>query len=190
MTATTLASSPDVASSGSLRAAKILSEPLSEGHIGCLLRELTASWQPASNVANRRREHRFPCDLTASLAAVDNRGRILAGPPLSVRIKDVSLHGVGIVHPDPMPHRLVLLAFTTAEQHPVRLLVRLKWCRFKRVDVYESGGQILRVLEADERPDALHTGQSVPHAAAQESPVWDPPADSDQIEGEKYYEPK
>jgi hypothetical protein len=51
-----------------------------------------------------------------------------------------------------MAHRLVLLAFETAADGPVRLVVRLKWCRFKRADLYESGGQILRVLKPGEQP--------------------------------------
>lgn len=158
MTAMTPASSLDAASAVPFRALKILSEPPSEGHFGTLLRELTASWHPTSTVADRRREHRFRCDLSAALVPLDNKGRILAGVPLEVRVKDLSRHGVGIVHPDPMPYRLALLAFSTAENETVRLLIRLKWCRFKRANFYESGGQILRVLKAGESPLAAAGG--------------------------------
>jgi hypothetical protein len=49
-----------------------------------------------------------------------------------------------------MPHRLVLVAFESTNDGPVRLVVRLKWCRFKQAGVYESGGQILRVLQPGE----------------------------------------
>jgi hypothetical protein len=54
-----------------------------------------------------------------------------------------------------MPHRLVLLMFETPEKHQRRLVVRLKWCRFKRTDVYESGGQIVRAL----KPGESHTAE-------------------------------
>ena len=150
MTPTTPATSGDVASTHSLRAAKILPEPLSEGHLGALLHELTASWQPTSHVVERRREHRFPCDLPAILAPVDSRGKFQTGPELEVRLKDISRHGVGIMHSAPMPHRLVLLTVETVENQTVQLLARLKWCRFKRSGVYESGGQIVRVLDTGE----------------------------------------
>ena len=124
-----------------------------EGHIDNLLRSLTASWRPVSIVVERRGEHRQPCDLPAVLAPLDRRlGRIIAGAPLDVRVQDVSPHGVGITHLAPMAHRMALLEFETAADGPVRLVVRLKWCRFKRADLYESGGQILRVLRPGEEP--------------------------------------
>jgi hypothetical protein len=123
-----------------------------EGHIDTLLRSLTASWRPVSIVVERRGDHRQPCDLPAVLAPLDRYGRNVAGDPRDVRVQDVSPHGVGITHPQPMVHRLVLLAFETAADGPIRLVVRLKWCRFKRADLYESGGQILRVLRQGEEP--------------------------------------
>lgn len=120
-------------------------------HIDALVRELKASWHPLSTVADRRREHRIPCDLAATLVPLDEQGSNLAGESLGVRIKDVSQHGVGVGHVEPMPHCLVLLAFTTAGGEPVRLVVRLKWCRFKRTSGYVSGGQMVRVLRPDDK---------------------------------------
>jgi hypothetical protein len=113
-------------------------------------RDVKASWHCASNVGERRREHRHPCNLPALLIPLDSQGLSVACVPLEVRIKDVSKHGIGISHPDPMPHRLVLLMFETPEKGQRRLVVRLKWCRFKRTDVYESGGQIVRALKPGE----------------------------------------
>lgn len=120
-------------------------------HIDALVRELKASWHPLSSVGDRRREHRIPCDLAATLIPLDEQGQSIAGDILRVRIKDVSQHGVGVGHAEPMPHRLVLLAFTTAGGEPVRLVVRLKWCRFKRTSGYVSGGQMVRVLRLDDK---------------------------------------
>lgn len=151
MTALTSASSLAVASAAS-RAAAILTEPSSVGHVAALLQELTASWHPLSTVADRRREHRLPCDLAATLVPFDDADEAVAGLPLEVRMKDISKHGLRIAHPEPMPHRLVLLAFETAEGGQMRVMVRLKWCRFKRTDIYESGGQIVRVLKPGENP--------------------------------------
>jgi hypothetical protein len=121
-----------------------------DGHIDTLLRALTASWRPVSIVTERRREQRRPCDLGAVLVPLDKQGKAFAAPPLKVRIKDVSQHGVGISHSEPMAHRVALIEFETRADGLVRLVVRLKWCRFKRTDLYESGGQILRVLKPGE----------------------------------------
>ncbi len=118
-------------------------------------RDVTASWHSASNVGERRREHRHPCNLPALLVPLDSQGLSVACVPLEVRVKDISKHGIGISHPDPMPHRLALLMFETPEKNQRRLLVRLKWCRFKRADVYESGGQIVRDL----KPGESHTAE-------------------------------
>ncbi len=126
------------------------SAPPTDGHIGTLLNALTASWRPASIVIERRREHRIACDLPGVLFPLDRQGNALAISAQDIRINDLSGQGIGIAHPDPMPHRLVLVAFESTDDGPIRLVVRLKWCRFKQAEVYESGGQVLRVLEPGE----------------------------------------
>jgi hypothetical protein len=130
--------------------ATIATEDLAAELIAEGFTELTASWQSGSTVGERRREHRYPCNLPALLVPLDSQGLSVASVPLEVRIKDISKSGIGISHPDPMPHRLVLLTFETPEKKQRRLIVRLKWCRFKGTDVYESGGQIVRALKPGE----------------------------------------
>jgi hypothetical protein len=132
------------------RAPAVPATPPEDGHIDSLLRALTASWRPVSIVVERRREDRHPCDLAAVLVPLDRQGKAFAGGPLKVRVKDVSQHGIGITHAEPMAHRVALIEFETEADGPVRLVVRLKWCRFKRTDLYESGGQTLRVLKPGE----------------------------------------
>ena len=60
------------------------------------------------------------------------------------------------MHRHPMPHRLVLLTYEAEPGQSTGLVVRLKWCRFKRSDFYQSGGQIVRVMLPD---DALRLEQ-------------------------------
>jgi hypothetical protein len=134
-------------------------DPTDPGADG-LIKDVTASWHSASTVGERRREHRHSCNLPALLVPLDGHDLSVAHVPLEVRIKDFSKHGIGISHPDPMPHRLVLLMFETPERIRRRLVVRLKWCRFKRTDVYESGGQIVRTLKPGESHAAQATGTS------------------------------
>jgi hypothetical protein len=117
-----------------------------------------ASWHPVTTVTDRRPGHRIPCDVAAVLSPLDDRGRPTAAARLDVLLTDVSEFGVGIAHRHPMPHRLVHLVFPSTAGQLVRLLVRLKWCRFKRADFYQSGGQILRVVKPEDLAPEPPTG--------------------------------
>lgn len=115
-----------------------------------ILRELTASWHPVSTVADRRPERRIPCNFRADLLPLDEDGRPTGEPSLEIHVIDRSTRGIGIVHRHPMPHRLVLITYVSDAGEMLRLLVRLKWCRFKRADFYQSGGQIVRAVADDD----------------------------------------
>jgi len=108
--------------------------------------EQTASWLAESTVVNRRDSHRIPCEIAAMLCPVDDKAENVRIDPLAVLIADLSKSGVGIVHRQPLPHRLAHIEYELASGDITRLLVRLKWCRFKGLERYESGGQIVRVL--------------------------------------------
>jgi hypothetical protein len=119
-----------------------------EQHLA-ILRELTASWHPISTVADRRPGHRVRCNFKAGLLPFDELGRLPSTSPIEVQVTDLSQCGIGIMHLHPMPHRLVLLTYETDAGQATRLVVRLKWCRFKRSEFYQSGGQIVRVMLPD-----------------------------------------
>jgi hypothetical protein len=157
---TTPAALLDSFSAATIATDALSAEALAELTAPGAFRDVTASWQSASNVGERRREHRHPCNFPALLVPLDSQGLSVACVPLEVRVKDISKNGIGISHPDPMPHRLVLLLFETPEKNQRRLVVRLKWCRFKRADLYESGGQIVRDLKAGESHTAEPAGMS------------------------------
>ena len=124
-------------------------EPLGE-QVTTLINELAASRDPRTPMPERRREHRIRCSVPSLLVALADNGQALDVAPWKVTIRDLSRSGIGIAHPEPMPYRLVLLSFETAASEPVRLLARLKWCRFKHTGVHESGGQVLRVFKPGE----------------------------------------
>jgi hypothetical protein len=158
MAATTLASAPDAAVASRRWDATIPANMLRTTDRHALLRELTASWLPESTVINRRDSHRVPCEIVAVLLPVDGlsqdglnqggREQVDRTDPLDVLIANLSKCGVGLVHRLPLPHRLVQIEYELASGTNARLLVRLKWCRFKGTGCYESGGQILRVLHS------------------------------------------
>jgi hypothetical protein len=151
MTATTLASASDAVAASRRWDATIPANLLRTTDRQALLRELTASWLPESTVVNRRDSHRIPCEIMAVLLPVDSvdqdeREQLDRTDPLAVLIANLSKCGVGLVHRQPLPHRLVQIEYELASGTLARLLVRLKWCRFKGTNFYESGGQILRLL--------------------------------------------
>jgi hypothetical protein len=59
--------------------------------------------------------------------------------------KDLSIHGLSFVHEGALPYRVVNIAFESAETGRIEFVARLKWCRFRRDGLYESGGQFLRL---------------------------------------------
>ena len=81
------------------------------------------------------------------LISMDDQDQTVRADRLAVLVANLSKCGVGIVHRHPVPHRLAMIEYELASGTLVRLMVRLKWCRFKGADFYESGGQILRVLQ-------------------------------------------
>src|SRR5579872_6069064 len=117
-------------------------------HVTTLINEVTSNRQ--SRATERRREHRIRCNVPALLVALSDDGQALDLAPWKITIRDLSRSGVGIAHVEPLPYRLVLLTIDTAASEPMRLMARLNWCRFKRSDYYESGGQILRTFKPGE----------------------------------------
>jgi hypothetical protein len=108
-----------------------------------LWQELLASWQNTVPAAERRQGHRRRAAVTVTR---------VVGPPQEVRVKDVSPRGVAIVHVEPLPYRKVLLTFSNPNGKTTSLVVRLKWCRFKKSGEYESGGQFLRRVPTPPEP--------------------------------------
>ena len=147
MAASTLASACDVVVAPRRRDVTTPANTPQMADHQALLRDLTASWHPESTVADRRHNHRVPCEIEAVLVPMDDQYQTVRSDPLAVMVADLSKCGVGIVHRHPLPHRLALIEYELASGILVRLMVRLKWCRFKSADFYESGGQILRVLQ-------------------------------------------
>ena len=145
MTASTLPSDAAVVGARSRRDGAINANSLHTPEHQALLRDLTASWHHESTVVNRRQNHRIPCEIDAVLFPLDDQEQVNQAEPLSILIANLSKCGVGIVHRHPLPHRLAMIEYTLDSGKFVRLTVRLKWCRFKGADFYESGGQILQV---------------------------------------------
>jgi len=160
MAASILASPSDLVVASRRRDGTILANTLHTADHQALLRDLTASWHPESTVVDRRHNHRIPCEIAANLVPLDDQDQTVRPDPLAVLIANLSKCGVGIVHRHPLPHRLALIEYELPSGNLVQLTVRLKWCRFKGADLYESGGQIVRVLQNSIQSPGQCPGQS------------------------------
>jgi hypothetical protein len=158
MAASTLASDADIVVAPSRRDGTINANAQRTTEHQALLRDLTASWHHESTVVDRRQNHRIPCEIEAVLLPLDEQDQVAPVEPLAILIANLSKCGVGIVHRHPLPHRLAMIEYTLISGNLVRLMVRLKWCRFKGADFYESGGQILRVNQDSTSSDGSVTG--------------------------------
>lgn len=167
MAGTTLASASDAQVASRSRGATNPANTLRTTDPQALLRELTASWHHESTVVNRRHSHRIPCEIVAALLPIDDRDQVVRTEPQAILIANLSKCGVGIVHHQPLPYRQAMIEYELASGTLVRLLVRLKWCRFKGADCYESGGQILQVLQ-DPIPSPGSASEAAPLHAQHE----------------------
>ena len=116
-------------------------------------RSLPAATSPTQ--PELRSEARYPLATAASLVAVrlhDGRATQVDSdePPLPVMTLNMSPHGVGIEHDEPVPDRTCIIVFEAGMDEPVSLLVRHRW--FRQEDGaaayrYRSGFEILGVAK-------------------------------------------
>lgn len=116
------------------------------GDLPNLLTDLPASWFESAKTADQRSEARCWSDCKARLTPLDPQTATEDAPPVVITLKDISRHGIGFSHSDPLPHRLVRITFGSEESAAPVLVVRLQWCRFRKPGLYESGGRIQRVI--------------------------------------------
>lgn len=113
-----------------------------------LVRDLGASWQSGSYVWQRRSGHRQLYGGVITLTPWDTQGNQACGASSEVHGKEMSPRGISFTHAEQIPYRHVALQCELAPGMTAVVLTRLKWCRFTKAGVYESGGEFLRVLQA------------------------------------------
>jgi len=107
---------------------------------------LLAGLYPRHELAERRRDRRYPFPYLIHLTPMDGEGTGPAGEALVVVGKHLSQRGLGFYHPMPLPHRRVIASLQTDDGRWVGFLMDLSWCRFTREAWYESGGRFLGVV--------------------------------------------
>lgn len=125
------------------------------------MRSLIQGFHPEESRSERRLEKRYPYpsllrlrpyDEAESSDEFDSREGIEGRLPDSMTVvgHEISLHGIGFYHQEPIADRLVVIEFfDDASTEALRVLVDLSWCRFAREGWYESGGRLVREIASE-----------------------------------------
>jgi hypothetical protein len=111
---------------------------------------VVASWHSSKASLQSRRWHRTKFDRTFTVVPLDDRTDAPAGEPLVVIGHDISLAGLSFVHSQPLAARKVGVTFQLDDGTYESILTLLKWCRFRRDGLYQSGGQFVRRVNGAE----------------------------------------
>jgi hypothetical protein len=127
---------------------ELLSECNSQiyGDVRVQVRGLLTALHSRNELAERRREGRYPFPHLIYLTPVGKDGITPEGETLVVVGKQLSERGLGFYHPKPLPYRRMVASLEAADGHCVAFLVDLNWCRFTRQGWYESGGRFLQAV--------------------------------------------
>jgi hypothetical protein len=111
-----------------------------------------ASWHSSGASLQSRRWHRARFERPLTVTPLDDPTERPSGPPLVVTGHDISLAGLSFVHDQPLAARKVIVTFQFDDGSSESVLTLLKWCRFRRDGLYQSGGQFLRKAAAPDAP--------------------------------------
>ena len=116
--------------------------------ISRLVETLVAAWYDAPLVQQQRGKHRIPFDQPLALTPLDDKTEEFIGQPQIVAGRNLSLDGVSFSHEQPMPFRKIALTFALPDGEVESMVTRLRWCRFTRDGLYQSGGTFLRTIRS------------------------------------------
>lgn len=117
---------------------------------------LVASWHSSNASLQSRRWHRAQFDRPLTVTPLDDRTETPAGATLEASGHDISMAGLSFIHSQPLAARKVAVTFQFDDGTCESVVTLLRWCRFRRDGLYQSGGQFLhRVARRPSTTDAL-----------------------------------
>jgi hypothetical protein len=97
---------------------------------------------------DRRAHQRVAFPQLFQVTPVDNSEKMqVCGDSVYVVGKNLSPTGIGFYHQVAIPSRYVVISLQHSPQEWHNFLVKVSWCRFLRPGWYDSGGQIIRMVE-------------------------------------------
>jgi len=130
--------------------------------VGGLVDALAATWQSPRQVLHARRWHRFRYERPVAVTPLDETTEEPVGETILAMGRDISKGGISFTHAQPLPFRKVAVSFQLDDGTCESVVTVLKWCRFTRHKVYQSGGQFERTIDpprgAEGNWERLHRG--------------------------------
>ena len=109
---------------------------------------------PQGQLAERRRQQRYPFPHLIRLTPVAEDGTTPLGESIVVVGKHLSERGLGFYHPKPLAHRRMIASLEAEDGSWIGFLIELTWCRFTRQGWYESGGRFRQAIPSPAQCDA------------------------------------
>jgi hypothetical protein len=109
-----------------------------------LLGGFVASWHSSQCSLHARRWHRIAYDKPLLITPLDAVGARPSECAFVAQGRDLSLSGLSFSHAQPLASRKVIVEFPAeAGASSEGILAILRWCRFRRDGVYQTGGQFI-----------------------------------------------
>lgn len=120
------------------------------------------SWQKPSQLVNRRKTHRHQYRHPLVITPVDEFLHGHFDKSFLVQGSNLSRAGIAFQHLQPIVHQNVAVTFFHSLDEVLTAKANLKWCRFSRSGLYQSGGELITPID-----HSILTGQidwsSFPH---------------------------
>lgn len=117
------------------------------GTISDLMGSLVATWHSSRQVLHARRWHRFRYERPVVITPLDDATGQPVGEPLLAAGRDISKGGISFTHCQPLSCRKVGVTIQLDDGECESIVTELKWCRFTRDGIYQSGGQFQRKID-------------------------------------------
>lgn len=109
-----------------------------------LLGGVVASWHSSLASLHSRRGHRIAYDKPLLITPLEEVGARASECSFVAQGRDLSLAGFSFSHAQPLASRRVIVQFPAEESASGEaILAILRWCRFRRDGVYQSGGEFI-----------------------------------------------
>lgn len=123
--------------------------------MGALVHHYLTNLRRFDSQFERRADLRYAFPVAIKITPVDPVTLTQVGEATFVVGKQISVSGLGFFHREAIPHRCFLISVDESATGQLgadaQLLMRTKWCRFVGRDLYESGGQFIKIVPTRQR---------------------------------------
>jgi hypothetical protein len=114
------------------------------------MQQVSALLGEAEGGPPKRRDQRFPIDLSMRLVPKCDAGKMLLFSPIEIIGKDISSTGIGFTHTKSIAHKRVVIVFISPGFNRFAVEAEVIWTNLKSQGDFESGCRLIRRLGNDD----------------------------------------